>query len=239
MGNKSNNNYAKRSKEDFNLFRFLFQAFVVNFVFTPYFKIFYRLEVQGRENIPKDRSFMVAANHLSNLDPPMIASVVNPKRVAFMAKKELFEVPFIKTMIDWLGAFSVNREKLEIATIRTAKAATLTKHWVLSMFPQGNRQEPGAITRLNQGFAYLAKAANVEILPVAVIGSNETNKNHIPFKGKILVKIGKPLPVPTNLEESMDEWAKVISELTGFEYNRENCEGFKNNIANKEAEEKV
>jgi 1-acyl-sn-glycerol-3-phosphate acyltransferase len=216
-------NFARREPGEYNFLRLVFQRFVVKFIFFPFFKIFYKLEVHGIKNIPKDRSFIVAANHLSNLDPPMIATALR-RPVAFMAKKELFEVPVLQNIIDWLGAFSVNREKLEISTIKTAKGIMNTKKWILAMFPQGSRDVPGKITKMTQGFAYLAKAANVEIVPVAIIGSNETT--FVPFRGKIIVKIGKPLGVPTNLEETMDLWANAIVELTDFEYTKQECSGF-------------
>lgn len=216
-------NFAKRDPKEYNLLRLIFQRAMVKFTFYPFFKLFYKLEVYGIENIPKDKSFIVAANHLSTLDPPIIATALR-RPVAFMAKKELFSIPVIGTIIDWLGAFSVNREKLEIATIKTAKGVMTTKKWILAMFPQGGRDVPGKITKLNQGFAYMAKTSNVEILPVGVIGSNETS--FIPFKGKVVIKIGKPLPVPVNIEETMDEWAQKIVELTGLEYTKENCKGF-------------
>ena len=216
-------NFAKREPREYNFVRLIFQRFVVKFLFFPFFKIFYRLEVQGIKNIPRDKSFIVAANHLSNLDPPMIATALR-KPVAYMAKKELFEVPVLSNIIDWLGAFSVNREKLEMSTIKTAKGVMSTNKWILAMFPQGSRDISGKITKMTQGFAYLAKAANVEIVPVAIIGSDKTN--FVPFKGKVTVKIGKPIPAPINLEETMDGWANSIAELTGFEYAKQNCVGF-------------
>jgi 1-acyl-sn-glycerol-3-phosphate acyltransferase len=219
-------NFAKREPKEYNFLRLIFQRFVVKFIFFPFYKIFYRFEVHGIENLPKDRSFIVAANHLSNLDPPML-TVALRRPVAFMAKKELFDVPIIGTIIDWLGAFSVNREKLEIATIKTAKGVMTTKKWIMALFPQGGRAVPGKITKLTQGFVYLAKASNVEIIPVSIMGSDKTT--FIPFTGKIIITIGKPIPVPVNLDETMDIWATRIAELTGFEYKREDCKGFSDN----------
>ena len=61
--------FTKRDAKEFNKWRAFFQWFVVNFIYGFYYKVMYRLEVQGRENVPKDKKFIVAANHLSAADP--------------------------------------------------------------------------------------------------------------------------------------------------------------------------
>ena len=71
------------------------------------FKIFLRLEVHGAENIPKTGPLVIASNHLSLLDPPVIG-VAAPRKVHFMAKRELF-VPVLGYIYKTLGAFPVNR----------------------------------------------------------------------------------------------------------------------------------
>jgi 1-acyl-sn-glycerol-3-phosphate acyltransferase len=78
-------NFAKRDPKEYNFLRFIFHRSVVKFIFFPFYKIFYKFEVHGIENLPKNKSFIVAANHLSNLDPPMIAVALR-KPIAFMAK---------------------------------------------------------------------------------------------------------------------------------------------------------
>ena len=84
-----------------------------------------KVNVHGVENIPKDNEYIVCPNHLSTLDPPMICGVW-PRRISFMAKKELFEgdsflAKYITRNVSRLGAFAVNREKLEVATIKSTK----------------------------------------------------------------------------------------------------------------------
>ncbi|MBQ7125743.1 1-acyl-sn-glycerol-3-phosphate acyltransferase, partial [bacterium] len=95
------------------------------------FKLVYRLEVYGRENIPKTNAYIVAPNHLSTLDPPLIAGIM-PRSVAFMAKKELFDNPFLCWWLNWLGAFAVDREHLSVSTIRTVLTIKKTD-WVFGI----------------------------------------------------------------------------------------------------------
>ena len=88
----SGNKYSLRAPEFYNRWRKLFLFLVTHVFYMIRFKLVYRLEVQGRENIPEDNSYIIAANHLSTLDPPLVCSVMK-RGVAYMAKKELFENP--------------------------------------------------------------------------------------------------------------------------------------------------
>jgi len=212
--------YAKVETKDYTWPKVLFQWILVYIFFIPFFKIVYKAKIIGRENIPKDRSFIVAANHMSYLDPVVLSMAIR-RPVAYMAKEELFHVPILSPLIQALGAFAVNRQNLEIATIKSAKNVVATKKWILCIFPQGTRVKPGRIQRIGQGFAYLSKATKAEILPVAIMGSDKYH--FLPFSGNLTIKIGKPLPACTDMEETMDQWGQAIAELTGYEYDKEEC----------------
>ena len=196
----------------------MFLFLVTHIFYMIRFKLVYRLEVQGKENIPKDNSYIIAANHLSTLDPPLVCGVMN-RGVAYMAKKELFENPFLRWWLDWLGAFAVDREKLGVSTIKTVMTIKKTG-WVLGIFPQGTRQEPGEISNITKGFASLAKSTKCGILPIGITG---TQVKRFPFTGKIVVKIGKLIPYSDDVNTMVDQWGYAIQELTGFKYNREHA----------------
>ena len=103
-------NFSLREPEFYNKWRRFFQFLVTHIFYMIRFKLVYRLEVQGRENIPKDNNYIVAPNHLSTLDPPLVSGVLN-RGVAYMAKKELFNNIFLRWWLNWLGAFAVDRER--------------------------------------------------------------------------------------------------------------------------------
>lgn len=201
-----------RKAEDYTWWRAIVQYCVIYLVLYPFFKIFYRVEVHGRENIPNDRSIIVAANHISHFDP-IILALATRKPTAYMAKQELFSVPILSTIINILGAIAVDRKKLDVSTIKSAKAVLKTK-WFLGIFPEGTRILTGKVGKIQKGFGYLAKMTNSEILPLGIIGSDK-------FPGKLIVKIGKPIPAPSSAEEAMEKWGVAISELTGKPYERE------------------
>lgn len=209
-------NYSKREAKEYNWLRALLHYVSIYCILVPYFKILFKAKIEGSENIPKGESFVVAANHLSDLDPVIVSMAVK-RPIAFMAKKELFDSPKLRFWIDLYGAFAVNREKLEISTIRTAQAVASTNKWILAMFPQSSRDVPGVITNVTPGFAYLAKLTNAKILPVSIVMSHVQKPRPKPFEGNLVVKIGKPFEVSDDFEETMQLWSSTIADLTGFE----------------------
>lgn len=211
---KQKKQYSTRKASQFNIWRSLFQFLVCKIGYMIRLKLVYRLEVHGLENVPKDNKYIVCPNHLSTLDPPLMVAVM-PRSVSFMAKKELFDIPFLRWWIDWLGAFAVNRESLGPSTVKTVQEIK-DSNWVLGMFPQGTRGVPGEIKGVTKGFAGLAKLTKCDILPVGIIGTNEVKR--WPFSGKIIVKIGKIIPYDKNTELVKDKWIEQIQELTGFKY---------------------
>ena len=211
---KSKKEYSKRKASQFNWFRTMWQYIVCKFIYMIRLKLIYRIEIHGKENIPKDNRYLVCPNHLSTLDPPMMVAVM-PRSVAFMAKKELFDIPFLRWWIDWLGAFAVDRENLSPSTVKTVEAIYDSK-WVLGIFPQGTRGVPGEIKGVTKGFAGLARLTKCDILPVGITGSNEAKWK--PFSGKIIINIGKIIPYDKNPEVVKEKWIEQIQQLTGFKY---------------------
>lgn len=217
---KNNKNHDLRPPEFYNRWRRYFQYIITHVFYMIRFKLVYRLEVYGKENIPKDNKYIIASNHLSTLDPPLVCAVVD-RGVAYMAKKELFDNIFMRWWLNWLGAFAVDREKVSVSTIKTVMKIKQTE-WVLGIFPQGTRELNGKITHITKGFATLAKSTKCGILPIGIVGTQETKR--IPFTGKIIARIGEIIPYSDNVDEMIDQWGQKIQELTGYEYAPENID---------------
>ena len=186
-----------------------YQYLVIWLLLIPIYYILYRLQVYGKENIPKGKKpFIVMPNHISNNDPPLVSAVLKIP-VAYMAKKELFTVPFFGWAVTMLGAFPIDREKVGKSSIKATKEI-IAKNWCLGVFLEGTRSKtPGVLGKPNFGPAYVANLNNVPILPVGIIGSNK------PF-GRIRVKIGKLFYPDKDLEKARWQCAEKLSELTGF-----------------------
>jgi len=210
-------NYARRYKEEFNWWRYLLQIIFVNFITVPYLTLCYHLKTSGKENIPKGRKFIFAANHLSLYDAWLMATAVR-KPLAYMAKKELFEDPRTCWLMDILGAFAVNREKMEVSTLKTVREV-FKSFYHLAIFPQGRIQKTHKIEKINKGFAYIAKRTQTDIIPVSITGMEELH--FVPFKGHAEVKVGKPISHELEIDEIIDTWGRQVAEMCGYEYVKE------------------
>lgn len=216
---KQKKNYTKRDVSDFTENKYKFQLFARFVVLKLVLPIFYKIEYIGRENIPTDRNFIVAGNHISYFDPVLAGEVVN-QPLAYMGKIELFEKPIMAAICDGLGCFAVNREKLEVSTIKTALNIFKTDRWRLGIFPQGGIRRNGKIEKINKGFAAIAKQMKTDILPLGIVGCEEYNWN--PFKRKtIKAMLGEPISYNQELDEIFDEWGNKVAALTGYEYVKE------------------
>ena len=208
-------NYNKRSEKDYGLLRSIYYQLFVVFVAIPVFRLFYNLKVEGRENVPKESRVIYAGNHVSYLDPPMLSYAVH-KRVAYMAKQELFtdKNKLLRFLVHSLGAFAVNREKPELATFKTVKAVFNTP-WSLGIFPQGRIVKEPVIQNITKGFVLFAKKSKANIVPVGICGFDGYAKKL--FEKNITIKIGKPISYTLDEDEIVREWARQICEFTGFE----------------------
>lgn len=151
------------------------------------FRIIYRAEVHGQENVPKEGGAIIAANHISLWDPPFVGAFC-PRRVSFMAKKELFENSVFSSIITRLGAFPVNRGAADRNAIKTA-LTVLGEGKCLGLFPEGTRSKNGKLGEPEAGIGLIAYKANVPIVPVAITGTN--GKGLFP---KFTIRFGKPIP---------------------------------------------
>ena len=208
-------NYTKREVSDFTENKYKFQLFGRWLVPRTLMPIFYKIEYIGRENIPKDKNFIVAPNHISYFDPFLAGEAVK-QPIAFMGKKELFENQILAFLLDGLACFAVNREKLEVSTIKTALNIFKTDRWRLGIFPQGGIRRTKKIENINKGFAVIAKQMKTDILPVGITGCEQYN--WIPFKGRVKVSIGEPISYNQELEDIIDEWSRKLADLTNYSY---------------------
>lgn len=140
-----------------------FMPFAILVVRT-YARIFHGLEVKGLEHVPQGVGLVVACNHESSWDPPIVGVSIN-RKLEFMAKKELFESPLSRAVMRGLRAFPVDREGQDIGAIKEA-LRRLKGGRVIGIFVQGTRNAGDAAAL--DGAAYLAQRAGVQLLPAAI-----------------------------------------------------------------------
>jgi len=157
-------------------------------------KIFWQMKVEGFENIPKKGAVIIASNHVSYLDPAVLAASLN-RKIYFITKKEVFKNTFISFILKNLNAFSVDRENVDMLAFKKA-INILREEKVLGIFPEGTRSSNGELQELKLGAIKIAMKTEVPILPVGIIGTHKIYprgiKFPILFKHKIIVKYGTP-----------------------------------------------
>jgi 1-acyl-sn-glycerol-3-phosphate acyltransferase len=125
--------------------------------------LFLAFEVHGEEKVPEKGPLIVAANHRRFFDPVFVSMAV-PRRVRWMAKKELFTFPFARFFY-FLGTFPVDRQGGGRAALRTA-LNLLAEERALGIFPEGTRRTEGASPGAKSGTAVIAARSSAPVLPV-------------------------------------------------------------------------
>lgn len=152
------------------------------------------IEVEGNEKLPAQCIF--CPNHLSYTDTPVLLSVL-PVNFRFMAKEELFKIPFLGTHLQRAGHISVPLEDPRASIRALAHAARIINERGLSVlvFPEGGRSETGALQEFKEGAAYLAIKAGLPVVPVALCGTREILPMHsLEAKpGRVRVRFGQPI----------------------------------------------
>ena len=164
---------------------------LVKGLFKVLFTIFLRLHVEGTENIPKNGPLVIACNHLSLLDPPVLGTAAT-RKVHFMAKEELF-VPILGDIYKILGAFPVRRGGADRAAIKHG-IDILESNQVLAIFPEETRSKTGKLGKAQPGALMMASKARATIVPACIIGTDYKRQGRI--WPKVTVRFGKPIPFP-------------------------------------------
>jgi len=167
-------------------------------------RIFFRMRIDGLNNVPRTGGVLVVSNHLHNADPVLI-SVAFPRPMHYMAKKELMTVPVVGKFIRFGGAFPVDRGKADRHAIQMA-TDRLQQGIPVGMFPEGTRSVSRRIERALPGAGLIALRGNVPILPVAIVGSErlpfngskQMQREGEPARGRgVTVTFGEPFTLPT------------------------------------------
>jgi 1-acyl-sn-glycerol-3-phosphate acyltransferase len=176
-------------------------------------KLFGRIRIIGSSNIPRDRPYILAPVHRSNIDFAL-ASLVTPRRMRYMGKDSIFKFKALNPFFHALGAFPVHRGAADREALRTS-IAVIESGQPLVMFPEGTRQSGPVVQDLFDGTAYVAAKTGVPIVPVGIGGSEAAMPKGSKFihPTKLVLVVGEPLDAPPPRENGGVS-RRAVKELT-------------------------
>jgi 1-acyl-sn-glycerol-3-phosphate acyltransferase len=168
-------------------------------VVTPLMRVWFRMKVEGGDNVPEAGPVILASNHRSNMDPVLLASALK-RPVAFMAKAELFVGP-LGWIMRWIGQFPVRRGGIDREALRRMDAV-LARGSMLGLFPEGTRGD-GSFSAVHPGLAYIVVRQRCPVLPVAIFGTERVRRRFgwLPFVSPVRIVIGPAIDLPRSTSD--------------------------------------
>ena len=168
-------------------------------------KILFPMKVIGAENVPKDGPVLICSNHISMVDPVLIA-VSFKRQITYMAKKELFGTKFTNWFFRNLGMVPVDRGASDIAALRIC-LETLNEGRILGVFPQGHRFKQDENHEIQSGAAIMALRSKAVVVPVHVSAP-------LKFFRKNTVRFGKPVDLSDLVRVNSQAIAAASNRIT-------------------------
>jgi 1-acyl-sn-glycerol-3-phosphate acyltransferase len=164
---------------------------IAHFFFRKFFEIHLSLKAINRKKVPRGTGYLVASNHLSNLDPMLLGVAAN-RHFGYVAKSTLFKGPLASFFLRQVGAFPLRRGSFDAKALKEA-LRRLDKKWGIVMFPQGTRNE-SLDAPAKPGIGFLAAKAHVPIVPACIFNSDKAMPpgSQKVCKAKVTVVFGDP-----------------------------------------------
>lgn len=172
----------------------------------PIFLLLYRPEFEGRNNIPKSGSVILAGNHTNNLDAAIM--IAGPKRVVHMlSKKELFKSKISNAFFRSMGCIPVDR-KIHDENAKSEAIEVLKNNEVIGIFPEGTvNRTNDIILPFKYGAVSFAKKTGAYIVPFTITGKYKL------FRRSIKITYGKPYKVTDDLEIENKKLMNIITKM--------------------------
>ncbi len=167
--------------------------FIVRALWATVLTVYNRLQVSGRLRVPGG-SVIIAPNHTSYLDPPVVSAAAFHRTVAYLGKDGLFRVPVFNTFIWRLGCIPVHQHGADHQAVKLS-VEMLNRGFALCLFPEGHRSPDGKLQPLLKGVALIAKKSGAPVIPTAILGTQRALPagSVIYLPHKILVAFGEPI----------------------------------------------
>ncbi len=168
----------------------------------------FRARAYHADRVPQRGAVLIAANHQSFLDPPLVGSSVRPRHTDYIARSGLFRFGPFGLLLKALNCIAIKEQSGDMGAIKQVLSRLSTGHAVL-IFPEGNRTPDGAMRGFKRGVALLVKRGRCPVVPAAVEGCFDAwprhRKSPTPWSCPVAVMFGHPIPYEELVKDGMDE----------------------------------
>ncbi len=164
-------------------------------VSRSYYEGIHKAEFFGLENIPKSGAFIIASNHASFLDPPLVGHRV-PRQIYYFARRTLMKNALVSLMLPHLNTILVDRDSADIGALKKVFSVLKKGHGLL-FFPEGTRTKDGNLQIFKEGVGMVACRSQATVIPTKLFGTYKTFSRYhsVPdFDSRLKVVYGKPIP---------------------------------------------
>lgn len=167
-----------------------------------FFAIYFRRRIVGAERIPKRGALILASNHASFLDPPLIGTSVH-REASYLARESLFRIPILGRIIASINALPIDREGKSARGLK-AILARLSAGQAVVLFPEGTRTSDGRLLPARSGIGLAIVQSAAAVVPVKIFGSFEafSRKMRFPKPHKITIVFGEAMDFQNEIEKA-------------------------------------
>ena len=187
------------------------------FLFRVYFRLYHRGRIFGAERLPVEGAVILAANHVSFLDPPFFGLCCE-REAFFLARNTLFRNPLAGWILRSWNCVPINRERGDVGAIRTV-LRLLGEGKAVLMLPEGTRSRDGKLQEARAGIGMVVARANATILPMRIFGTDRALPRgaSVPRPVQVTVVFGEPFayPLPANVAELRGDAQKALYQDIG------------------------
>ncbi|MBK9601997.1 MAG: 1-acyl-sn-glycerol-3-phosphate acyltransferase [Anaerolineales bacterium] len=191
-----------------------FSLHLITFILRVYFRLTLRLDARGMEKVPAQGPLIIISNHTGQIEVPVLATLLQPRKITGWAKAEAFENPFLRWVFGAWGIIPVHRGEADIKSLKLA-LRSIEKGLIFGIAPEGTRNYTGKLKRALPGAVTLALHSGATIIPIAHWGGEVYLKNLKKFKrSDFHLRVGEPFTIDTKgVKVSAELRQQIVDEM--------------------------
>lgn len=187
-------------------------------IVRPFIYFFYRIRTEGEINLPSKGAYILASNHINNLDPLVLSCILRNREIHFLAKKELFANRFLSKFFTAGGVIPIDRNKSDISAIKKVLKLLKSEH-ILGIFPQGTRKKDNEDDASKAGIGMFVSKSKAPVIPVTI-------KSTYKIFSELLITVHEPYLVEEELLEnpSMQTYVEISNRVMAIIKSKETAD---------------